>query len=147
MKPGSLELQAIIFAQIEHDAAALVLRVLHQVFETVDAFDIQRDHITIRRRPEEPAAPMPGAPDSGVEVVDHVVAIAATEDKVVLPLSTPQAIGTTFTGRIEEITQIGPYPAIVPTISGQGWITGMANSMIDPTDPLGAGFTVSDLWA
>ncbi|WP_235857816.1 proline racemase family protein [Marimonas lutisalis] len=79
--------------------------------------------------------------------MDHVVAIAATEDKVVLPLSTPQAIGTTFTGRIEEITQIGPYPAIVPTISGQGWITGMANSMIDPTDPLGAGFTVSDLWA
>jgi len=55
-------------------------------------------------------------------------------------------MGTTFTGRIVETTQIGPYPAIVPTLSGQGWITGMANYMIDPSDPFRQGFTVSDLW-
>ncbi|MDQ2091112.1 proline racemase family protein [Marimonas arenosa] len=55
-------------------------------------------------------------------------------------------MGTTFTGRILRETRIGPYPAIVPSLSGQAWITGMANYMIDPTDPFGGGFTLSDLW-
>ncbi|MDU8927486.1 proline racemase family protein [Alisedimentitalea sp. MJ-SS2] len=55
-------------------------------------------------------------------------------------------MGTTFTGRIEGTTQVGPYQAILPTLSGQGWITGMANYMIDPSDPFAQGFTVSDLW-
>jgi proline racemase len=55
-------------------------------------------------------------------------------------------LGTTFTGRILETTTIGRHAAIVPTLSGQGWITGMANYLIDPTDPFGSGFTVSDLW-
>src|SRR5439155_653488 len=33
-------------------------------------------------------------------------------------------LGTTFTGRLIEETQVGPYRAVVPTISGQAWITG-----------------------
>lgn len=56
-------------------------------------------------------------------------------------------MGTSFTGRIEEFTQIGPYPAIVPTIAGQGWITGLSQHMLDPTDPFATGFTIGDLWA
>lgn len=55
-------------------------------------------------------------------------------------------MGTTFTARaLREIT-VGPYPAIVPSLSGQGWITGMANYMIDPCDPFAQGFTLSDIW-
>ncbi len=56
-------------------------------------------------------------------------------------------LGTTFTGRIEEVTQIGPYPAIIPTISGQAWIYGTSNYLLDPTDPFQAGFTIGDIWA
>lgn len=56
-------------------------------------------------------------------------------------------MGTTFTGCIEEITQIGPYPAIVPTLSGQGWIYGTTQHMLDPSDPFQTGFTIGDLWA
>jgi proline racemase len=55
-------------------------------------------------------------------------------------------LGTIFTGRLLEETQVGPYPAVVPAISGQAWITGFANYLVDPTDPLAEGFTVGDIW-
>ena len=56
-------------------------------------------------------------------------------------------LGTTFTGRIEEVTQVGPYPAIVPSLSGQGWIYGTSNYLLDPSDPFQKGYTIGDLWA
>jgi proline racemase len=56
-------------------------------------------------------------------------------------------LGTTFTGRIEGTTKIGPYEAIVPTLSGQAWITGVTQYMLDPSDPFQAGFTIGDIWA
>jgi proline racemase len=55
-------------------------------------------------------------------------------------------LGTTFTGRLIGETTIGPYPAVVPTITGQAWITGIAQYLIDPTDPFPEGFMVGDLW-
>ena len=56
-------------------------------------------------------------------------------------------LGTTFTGRIEATTQVGGYQAIIPTLSGQAWIAGISQYMLDPTDPFPAGFTVGDIWA
>lgn len=55
-------------------------------------------------------------------------------------------MGTTFTGRIERLTQIGSYPAIVPSLSGQGWIYGQSEYTLDPGDPFQAGFTIGDIW-
>jgi proline racemase len=55
-------------------------------------------------------------------------------------------LGTVFTGRVIEETRIGEYPAIVPTITGQAWITGFASYVVDPTDPFPDGFTVGDIW-
>ena len=55
-------------------------------------------------------------------------------------------LGTTFTGRIVEETTIGPLLAIVPEITGRGWITGYADYVLDPSDPFPAGFTVGDIW-
>lgn len=55
-------------------------------------------------------------------------------------------LGTTFTGRIIEETQVGPYPAVVPTLSGQGWVYGMNQWTLDPSDPFPAGYTVGDMW-
>ena len=37
-------------------------------------------------------------------------------------------LGTVFTGRVLEEATIGPYRAIVPSITGQAWITGFANT-------------------
>lgn len=55
-------------------------------------------------------------------------------------------LGTVFTGRLLEEVDVGPYRGVVPTISGQGWITGMATYCLDPTDPFPEGYTVGDIW-
>jgi proline racemase len=55
-------------------------------------------------------------------------------------------LGTTFTGRLMEETRVGSFPAVVPTLSGQAWITGFAQYVVDPEDPFPDGFTVGDIW-
>jgi proline racemase len=55
-------------------------------------------------------------------------------------------LGTVFTGRLIEETMVGPYRAVVPTLSGQAWITGLCTYTLDPEDPFQDGFTVGDLW-
>ncbi len=55
-------------------------------------------------------------------------------------------LGTTFTGRIERTTKVGPYDAIVPSLSGRGWISGLSQYLLDPTDPFPTGFTIGDIW-
>ena len=55
-------------------------------------------------------------------------------------------LGTTFTGRLLEATTVGPYPAVVPTITGQAWIYGLSTYLVDPSDPFPEGFVVGDIW-
>jgi len=55
-------------------------------------------------------------------------------------------LGTTFTGRILKTTRVGDYPAIVPSLSGQGWIYGLASYCLDPSDPFPMGYAVGDIW-
>jgi proline racemase len=55
-------------------------------------------------------------------------------------------LGTVFTGRLVAETTVGRYPAVVPTLAGQAWITGFASYVLDPDDPFSEGFTVGDLW-
>lgn len=55
-------------------------------------------------------------------------------------------LGTVFTGRLLEETKVGDYQAVVPTISGQAWITGMSTYVLDPEDPFPEGFTLGDIW-
>jgi proline racemase len=55
-------------------------------------------------------------------------------------------MGTTFTGRLIAETQVGPYPAVVPTITGQAWIYGLSTYLVDPSDPFPEGFVVGDIW-
>jgi proline racemase len=55
-------------------------------------------------------------------------------------------LGTVFTGRLVEETTVGPYRAVVPTITGRAWVTGVAQYVVDAEDPFPEGFTVGDLW-
>lgn len=56
-------------------------------------------------------------------------------------------LGTVFTGELIREVDIGsPYPAVVPTLSGRAWITGIANYILEPNDPFPEGFTVGDIW-
>ena len=41
---------------------------------------------------------------------------------------------------------VGPYRAVVPTITGRAWITGFAQYVVDADDPFPEGFTVGDIW-
>jgi proline racemase len=76
--------------------------------------------------------------------------MAALHAKGLLPLHQDFVhegiLGTTFTGRLVEDAKVGPYTAVVPTISGRAWITGIANYVVDPDDPFPTGFTVGDIW-
>jgi len=47
-----------------------------------------------------------------------------------------------FEGRIVGHTQVGRHDAVVPEVSGCAAITGRHTFILDPTDPLGAGFLV-----
>ncbi len=55
-------------------------------------------------------------------------------------------LGTIFTGRLVDETTVGPYDAVIPTISGQAWITGFSNYVVDPEDPFPDGFKLGDIW-
>jgi trans-L-3-hydroxyproline dehydratase len=55
-------------------------------------------------------------------------------------------IGSRFTGRIVGTTTVAGKPAILPTIEGRAWITGLASEMLDPSDPYPMGYVLADTW-
>ena len=55
-------------------------------------------------------------------------------------------IGSEFVCRIARGTTVGGRPAIIPIISGRGWITGINQYMLDPDDPWPSGYRLSDTW-
>jgi trans-L-3-hydroxyproline dehydratase len=56
------------------------------------------------------------------------------------PFVVESILGTTFTGEVVEETRFGPYPAIIPRVSGAAYIVGRNEWLIDPADPLRYGF-------
>ena len=55
-------------------------------------------------------------------------------------------LGTTFTGRLIGQTKVGDYPAVLPTITGRGWVTGRSEWVLDESDPFPEGYTIGDIW-
>lgn len=55
-------------------------------------------------------------------------------------------IGGTFMAEVAAETRVGSYPAIIPRITGQGWIYGRETLRMSPDDPFPAGFALSDTW-
>jgi len=51
-------------------------------------------------------------------------------------------LGTRFTGRLVRAERVGAVAAVVPTITGRAWITGLAQYLLDPTDPFPEGFVL-----
>lgn len=52
-------------------------------------------------------------------------------------------IGSQFTCKLEEVTEVGGVPAVRPLISGNAVITGFATWILDPKDPFQKGFSLS----
>jgi len=61
-------------------------------------------------------------------------------------LTARSLIGSTFQGRILSKSKVGDIPAILPEISGRGWITGIHQHMLDPSDPWPEGYRLTDTW-
>lgn len=56
-------------------------------------------------------------------------------------------LGGVYTGELVRTEKIGDRDAVVPTISGQAWITGYCTYVLDADDPYPNGFTIGDIWA
>ncbi len=61
-------------------------------------------------------------------------------------LTARSVIGSTFAGTIIGHTTVGGQAAIIPEISGRGWVTGIHQHMLDPSDPWPEGYRLSDTW-
>jgi len=51
-----------------------------------------------------------------------------------------------FVGRLEEETQVAGKRAVIPSITGSGYVTQYCEIVVDPLDPFPNGFTVGDIW-
>ncbi|HEX5495190.1 MAG TPA: proline racemase family protein [Mycobacteriales bacterium] len=58
------------------------------------------------------------------------------------PFGHSSLIGTRFVGKLVGTTEVGGRPAVVPTVTGRAWVTGMATYLLDPDDPFPAGFLI-----
>ncbi len=55
-------------------------------------------------------------------------------------------IDSEFVGSIAGTARAGDLAAIVPTVSGRAWITGVSSLVVDPADPWPTGYRVGDTW-
>lgn len=55
-------------------------------------------------------------------------------------------IDSTFEVTYDRYTTVAGRPAVVPKISGRGWIHGIHQIGIDPSDPYPLGYSVADTW-
>ncbi|WP_417346864.1 4-hydroxyproline epimerase [Ferrimonas sp.] len=68
----------------------------------------------------------------------HAKGLLATGDQYVHE----SIIGSQFIGRVEATTEVGPYPAILPSIQGWARVTGHNTITVDDEDPYAFGFQV-----
>jgi proline racemase len=69
------------------------------------------------------------------------LAIHHAKDEIGAETITIESIlGTAFTGRVAETTQIGHVAGIIPEVAGTAYITGRHEFLIDPDDPQSGGF-------
>lgn len=103
------------------------------------------------------AASDPNRPDSWTGVLDRSACGTGTCARMAVLHARGQlglgadfrhegVLGTVFTGRLMRETRVGPYPAVVPTITGRAWISAISQYVLDAEDPFPEGFTVADIW-
>ena len=56
-------------------------------------------------------------------------------------------IDSEFVGRLVGETTVGDQPAVLPTITGRGWLMSRSQVFLDDSDPYPTGYTVGDIWA
>lgn len=83
-----------------------------------------------------------GTGNSARLALRHARGETSPGDKV----SAQSVIGSKFDIEFVAETKIGNRPAVLPRVSGRGWIHGMHQIGVDPTDPYPLGYLLSDCW-
>lgn len=71
---------------------------------------------------------------------------ARGEAKVGNTFSARSVIDSEFRVELVGETEVAGRPAVLPRISGRGWIYGMGQIGVDPSDPYPLGFVLTDTW-
>ena len=56
-----------------------------------------------------------------------------------------QRSGPGSSGVSQALARVGELEAVVPTVRGRAWITGITTYLLDPDDPFPAGFLFGEL--
>lgn len=83
-----------------------------------------------------------GTGNSARLAVRHARGEAKTGDR----MTARSIIDSTFEVALAEEITIGNRPAVRPRVTGRGWIHGIHQIGVDPSDPYPLGFKVSDCW-
>lgn len=83
-----------------------------------------------------------GTGSSANLAVLHARGLARTGDRRV----SRSIIGGAFVAEILGETTVGGRPAVLPRITGQGYVFGRQQLRLDPLDPFAQGFALSDTW-
>jgi len=67
---------------------------------------------------------------------------AKDELKLGEPFVCESILGTCFTGRVLDETMVGPFPAVIPEITGRAFITGRNRLVFEEDDPFQFGFAI-----
>jgi len=108
-------------------------------------------HVRFVAPPVHPKATMKNAVLYGVEGIDRspcgtgtsaemATRYAKGELKLNEDFVSESIIGSLFYGKLIEETKAGSLPAVVPTIRGSAYITGLQQFVLDPRDPWPRGF-------
>ncbi len=111
------------------------------------------DLIEIYTKADDPSADLKNVVIFGDGNVDRSPCGTGTSAKLALlhakgeiglnkPFVYQSILGTKFTGVIVEETQVGPFKAVVPEITGSAYITGVNQFLFDDEDPLRDGFVI-----
>jgi trans-L-3-hydroxyproline dehydratase len=145
--------QAVVQAiEICHPSGAADLNFLYGVIfvEEVDAKHAERRRSSrgeaITRRSRNVCVFADGEVDrspTGTGVSGRA-AIEVARGKLAIgePMVVESLLGTSFTVRAVSPTEEGPYPAIVPEVSGSAYLTGEHRFILQPDDPLPGGFFI-----
>jgi proline racemase len=142
-------------------------KIRETIFETVEVVhpenpNINRcTHVRFVGPAQNPGVTMRNAVFFGTDAIDRSPCGTGTSAEVAMryakgelklnqPFVTESIIGSVFTGSAVAETKVGtpsralsgagPFPAIVPAITGSAYITGLQQFVLDPRDPYPRGF-------
>jgi proline racemase len=74
----------------------------------------------------------------------QLAARGALEDGHTIEIESILGRRSVFSGRVARRTQVGTFPAVVPEVGGTAFLTGRAEFLLDPRDPLRDGFLIEE---